>query len=133
MLIGRAPRLVRLVAAEPCTTGCARVASIRVTGRMIGFPPGQCPRATNTVPARLSVTGEAGNPLPRSTVTARFLDEYYLDEPVTGTTGLDNVVRFVHKGPACVGTTAILVEDVAGRGGRVLDLTTGELTDSVIP
>ena len=133
VMIGRSPRLVRLVAAEPCASGCIRVASIQMTGRMVGFPRGQCtPTAYNSVTATLRVTGEAANALSRARVTGRFLDDYYLDEPVTGTTGILGAVRFVHKGPACVGSIAILVEEVTKRA-RVLDLTTGELTDSVIP
>lgn len=133
VMIGRAQRLVRLVPANACTTGCIRVASIQMVGKMIGWPPGQCtPRAFDLVTATLTMTGELGEALSGATVTCRFLDDYYLDEPVTGTTNNRGTVRFVHKGPACVGAIAILVDDVT-KTGRVLDFTNGTLTNYVIP
>jgi hypothetical protein len=133
VMIGRSPRLVRLVPAEACTSGCVRVAAIDMTGRMIGFPRGQCTAtATNSVTATVTVTGDGGRGERQAAVTARFLDDYYLDEPVTGTTGLGGRVRFVHRGPACVGAIALLVEDVRKPRLR-LDRTTGELVDAVIP
>lgn len=133
VMIGRSPRLVRLKAAEACTTGCSRVASIQMVGKMIGRPRGQCtPRASDQVMATLTVTDEAGTALSGATLTGRFLDDYYLDEPVTGTTGRNGTLRITHKGPACVGAIAILVDDITTAGG-VLDFQTGELTDFVIP
>ena len=133
VMIGQAQRLVRLVAAEACGTGCIRVGSIQMLGRMIGFPRGQCTsRAFNYVTATLTVADERGKALSGATVTGRFLDDYYLDEPVTGTTSGRGTVKFTHKGPACVGAIAILVDDVA-KTGRVLDRTTGTLTNYVIP
>ena len=133
VMIGLSPRLVRLFPAEPCVSGCTRVASIAMTGRMVSVPRGQCtPNAYNTVTATLRVTDEGGAALRRAAVTARFLDQYYLDQTVAGRTGIGGTVRFVHKGLACVGAVSILVEDVA-KPGRVLDVTTGELTDWVVP
>lgn len=130
---GSGARLVRLGTAEPCTNACLRVASIQMAGKMIGFPPGQCtPRASNLVTATLTVTDEAGKALSGATVTGRFLDAYYLNSPVTGTTSSSGTVKFAHRGPACVGAITIFVDDVT-KSGRVLDFTTGELTDSVIP
>ena len=133
VMIGRAQRLVRLGPAEACGSGCIRVASIQMVGKMIGWPPGQCTsRASDYVTATLTVTDELGAPLPGATITGRFLDDYYLDEPLTGTTSNKGTVRFVHKGPACVGAIAIFVDDVT-KAGRVLDPTTGALTNYVIP
>jgi hypothetical protein len=133
VMIGFSPRLVRLAAAQPCGARCIDVASIQIGGKMFSRPPGMCTaEAFNIVRAVLTVTDEAGKALPGATVTGRFLDQYYLDQPVTGTTGPNGLVRFTHKGPACVGAISILVDNVA-RTGRVLDFTTGELTDSVIP
>jgi len=134
VVIGRGPRLVRLVAAEACASGCVRVASIQMTGRMFSDPPGYCtPEAYNEVTALLRFTSEDGTPLRRAAVRARFLDEYYLDEPVVGTAGFNGAVHFFHVGPACVGATSILVEEVTQARNRRLDRTTGELADSVIP
>jgi hypothetical protein len=134
-MIGRAQRLVRLVPAEACTTGCARVASIQMLGKFINDPRhrGQCtPRASDLVTATLSVTDELGQPLAGATVTARFLDDYYLDEPLTAATSAKGTVLFVHRGPACVGAIAVLVDDVT-QTRRVLDRATGTLTNFVIP
>ncbi len=133
VMVGLSGHLVRLVAAEPCAAGCVRVASIQMTGRMFGFPRGYCtPKAFNRVTATLTVTDEAGNPLSLAMVHGRFLDEYYLDEPISGMTGRNGTVKFVHLGPACVGATTILVDDVT-KTGRRLDFTVGELSDFVIP
>lgn len=133
VIIGRSHRLVRLVAAEACGTGCIRVASIQMLGKMTGFPRGQCTsKASDYVTATLTLTDEKGNALSGATVTGRFLDDYYLDEPVTGTTSRKGMVTFTHTGPACVGAIAILVDDVEKTGG-VLDRTTGTLTNYVIP
>jgi hypothetical protein len=101
MVIGRSPRLVRLVAAEPCPSGCIRVLSIQMTGQMIGDPPGQCtPQAFNRVTATVRVAQDTGGPLARAIVSGRFLDDYYLDAPATGTTAFNSTVS-VHEGPAC--------------------------------
>jgi hypothetical protein len=80
----------------------------------------------------LTVTDEAGAPLRWVQVSGRFLDDYWLNQPVSGLTNSRGVVRFVHDGPACVGAIAFLV-DGATKGRRTLDRTTGTLTNSVIP
>jgi len=133
LMVGRSPRLVRLVPVEVCTSGCLRVASIRMTGRMIGRPRGQCtPDAFNRVAASITVTDEGGRPLRGVTVEGRFLDDYWTDAPVRGTTNWRGIARFVHTGPPCVGAVAFFVDD-ASRLGRVLDRGTGQLTSFVIP
>ena len=133
MIFGQSQRLVRLAAAETCTTGCIRVASIQMAGKMIGFPRGQCtPRAFDYVTATLTVTDELGKALSGATVTGRFLDDYYLDELFTATTGSKGMVSLVHKGLACVGAITILIDDVT-KSGRVLYFTTGTIENYVIP
>jgi hypothetical protein len=132
-VIGRSARLVRLSAAEACASGCIRVASIQMTGRMFSDPPGYCtPEAYNEIKALLRLTSEDGAPVRRAAVRARFLDEYYLDEPVMGTAGFNGAVQLMHTGPACVGATSILVEEVTPRRRRRLDRINGELADWVI-
>jgi hypothetical protein len=122
-----------LVPTEVCTSGCVRVASVTMAGRMIGWPRGQCtPDAVNRVTATISVTDERGNALAGVSVRGRFLDDYWTDAGVTGSTNARGIVRFVQTGPACVGAVAFLVDDAA-RPGRVLDRTTGRLTSYVIP
>jgi len=88
--------------------------------------------AKNRVLVRLEVTDEAGAKLRLVRVRGRFLDDYWMDKPVSGTTNLRGVVWFTHEGLACVGAVAFLVDDAA-KGSSVLDRTTGVLTGSVIP
>jgi hypothetical protein len=65
-------------------------------------------------------------------VRARFLDEYWTNKVVTGTTNAAGVVTFGNKGPCGVGAVALLV-DSATLPPRVFDRTTGLVTKSVIP
>ena len=89
-------------------------------------------KSTNSVTAVLKLTDEAGNPLPGVTVKGRFLDDYYLDGKVSGITNSNGVVRFTHRGPACVGAIAFFT-DAATISGRSFDRTQGKLTNYVIP
>jgi hypothetical protein len=65
-------------------------------------------------------------------VTGHFLDDYWLDQAVTGRTTPRGTIRFVHDGPACVGAVAFLVTR-ARMPARTFDRTTGKLADWVIP
>ncbi len=134
--IGRSQRLVKLVPVQPCVGNCLRVSAVQMSGRMVsepGQPPGQCtPGATNEVTARISVKNAAGQPVRGATVTGRFLDDYYLDAPVTLRSNRKGLVVAKHRGPACVGAIALLVEDVRA-AGQTLDRTAGQLTSYVIP
>jgi hypothetical protein len=133
VIIGRSQRLVRLTEAVSCITNCSRVASIQLVGKMLGFPRGQCTtQASNSVTATLTVTDELGKPLAGAAVAGRFLDDYYLNELVAGVTNRKGTVKLTHKGPACVGAIALLVDNVT-QGSRRLDRTTGILTNYVIP
>jgi hypothetical protein len=130
MMIGRSPRLVRLVPGAPCTADCIRVSAIEIEGR----GPAYCNQGQNRVRARLTVTDEAGVRLPGVTVAGRFLDDYWLDEPVAGQTDASGEVTFTHVGPPCVGAVALLVTGATSTAPqRTLDRTTGVLTDYVIP
>jgi probable HAF family extracellular repeat protein len=67
MIIGQSGRrLVRLVPGAPCTTNCIRVASIQ----MVGKGPAYCNQGSDLVKAKLTVTDEAGIPLPAVRITA---------------------------------------------------------------
>jgi hypothetical protein len=128
VMLGRSPgRLVRLVPVNACTTSCIRVASLQMTAR----PVSTC-KNTNLVTATLTVTDEAGGLLSGVTLKGRFLDDYYLNKTVSGITNSNGVVRFIHRGPACVGAIAFLA-DTAKSTGRVFDRTQGRLTNYVIP
>ncbi len=135
VIVGRSERLVRLVPVQPCQSACLRVPSVQMAGRFVDDPndPGQCtPEASNAVAARVTVTDEAGNSLRGVRVTGHFLDDYWLDQRVSGLTNRQGAVTFVHRGPACVGAVAFLVTG-AVKTGRMFDRTVGELTDYVIP
>jgi hypothetical protein len=135
VILGRSARLVRLVPAEPCTADCIRVTSLEMTGVFVPEPgkPGQCtPDAFNDVDVEVVVTGEDGAPLAGISVEGRFLDDYWTDHPVSGTTDVDGRATFNLIGPACVGAVAFLVDDATGQA-RTLDRTTGVLVNDVIP
>jgi hypothetical protein len=80
----------------------------------------------------LQVTSETGALLKGVAVRAHFLDDYWMNKPVSAMTNQQGVASFVHDGLACVGAVAFLVDN-ANSGTKVLDRTTGTLTGSVIP
>lgn len=135
VVIGRSLRLTRLVPVPPCTGNCLRVSALTISGRMISAPgqPGQCvPGASNDVTARLTVTTAGGQPVRGATIRGRFLDDYYLDAPVTLKTSRTGQASTRHQGPACVGAIAFLVDGV-DKAGSTLDRSAGRLTAYVIP
>lgn len=135
VMIGRSPRLVRLLPAEPCLSGCATVPILQLLGEFVPDPndPGHCTaNAFDLVVASLRVLDEAADPVPGARVVGRFLDDYWLDHVVTATTDELGGAGFRHRGPACVGAIAFLVTGVT-KPGTTLDRTTGSLTDFVIP
>jgi probable HAF family extracellular repeat protein len=130
MIIGQSgQRLVRLVAGEPCTTNCIRVATIQMKGK----GPVYCDQGSAQAMARLTVTDEAGIKLSGVRITAHFFDDYWLDQTVVGRTSARGQVTFKHVGPPCVGAIAILVTDANSLPARTFDRTTGILTNYVIP
>jgi hypothetical protein len=137
VMIGRSPRVMRLVPVTPCTGSCIRVSQLTMTGRFVDDPsnPGRCVPggpAHNLVTARLTVTNEAGVRLAGVRVSGRFLDDYWTDHSVARTTNAQGVVQFTFQGPCGVGAVAFLV-DQATASGRRFDRTTGILTRFVIP
>ncbi len=134
-VIGRSQRLVRLQPIAPCTGTCLRVDQLSLQGKFISDPdaPGSCtPKARNKVRATLTVTDASGMPQAGVRVQARFLDDYALNEPVSGKTGADGRVTLRHTGPACVGAVALFVDALKATGAR-FDRGAGRLTDYVIP
>jgi hypothetical protein len=135
LFVGNSRRLVRLTRAKPCTVDCMKVNSVQISGKFINDPvdPGHCTmNAKNHVTVKLQVTNETGALLKGVAVRARFLDDYWMNKPVSATTNQQGVASFVHDGLACVGAVAFLVDN-ANSGTKVLDRTTGTLTGSVIP
>ena len=127
---------MKLVGATPCGANCIQIGSLTMTGKFIrdpDAPPDYCtPNASNHVVAKVRVTDETGKALRGVAVKGRFLDDYWMDKPVTGTTNRKGIVKFVHDGVACVGAVAFLVDDAA-KAGLSFDRTKGVLTNSVIP
>jgi hypothetical protein len=135
VMIGQSTRLMRLVPVQPCASSCTKVSKLNMVGEFIPDPgdPDACtPNASNHVEATVTVTDENGTPLPGVDVTGHFLDDYWLDKAVAGTTNSKGRIRFIHDGPACVGAVAFLVDGAAGTG-RTFDRTTGIVTNWVIP
>lgn len=135
IMIGRSQRLMRLTPALACTAGCLRVSAMQVLGKFISDPgaPGSCTlNAKNRVQAALQVTNETGAKLRGVLVSGRFLDDYWMNKPVSGITNQRGIVAFKHEGLACVGAVAFLVDN-ATKGASILDRTTGILTRYVIP
>lgn len=135
--IGRSYRLVKLVPVTACTSNCLRVSRLTVRGRFVQDPadPGRCTEggiAYNSTTATVTVTTETGAVVRGAAVYGRFLDDYYTDSEVSGTTNARGQVTFTHVGNCGVGAVAFLVEDVV-RGTRTLDRTTGTLTGYSIP
>lgn len=130
MIIGQTgQRLVKLVPAQPCTTNCIQVTSIRMKGKGPAF----CDQGSAQAQASLTVTSEAGVQLAGVQITGHFLDDYWLDQTVSGTTNSRGQVKFKHVGPPCVGGIAFLVTDATITPARTFDRTKGILTNYVIP
>jgi hypothetical protein len=130
MIIGQSgQRLVRIVPGEPCLADCIRVMNIQMKAKGPDF----CNQGSVQAKAKAIVTDENGNRLQGVTVTAHFMDDYWLDEVVTGVSNNNGQVVFIHTGPPCVGAIAILVTGAASNPSRTLDETRGILTNYVIP
>ena len=130
MIIGQSgQRLVKLVPAQPCTSNCIQVTSIRMKGKGPAF----CDQGSAQAQAQLTVTNEAGAPLAGVKITGHFLDDYWLDEIVSDTTNPRGQVKFRHVGPPCVGGIAFLVTEATTTPARTFDRTSGILTNYVIP
>lgn len=137
VMIGRSQRVMRLVPATPCTGNCAKVSALVIRGRFVQDPakPGQCfagGSMYNHVQVRVTVTSETGAPLTGASVSGRFLDDYWTNKPVTGTTNARGQVQFSNKGPCGVGAAAFLLDN-ATSGSRTFDQTSGVVTGFVIP
>jgi hypothetical protein len=137
VMVGRAVRLTRLVPAVACGASCIRVATVLMKGKFVQDPndPGHCTqggRAYNLARVKVTVTSETGARLSGVLVTGRFLDDYWTDAPVSGTTNASGVVTFDNRGPCGVGAVAFLIDD-ASKDALVLDRTVGKLSSWVIP
>jgi hypothetical protein len=108
-----------------------------MTGQFVQDPafPGSCfqgGKMYNLSTVSVTVTNETGAALGNVQVSGRFLDDYWTDNVVTGTTSASGVVTWSNKGLCGVGAIAFLV-DKASLGTRTLDRTRGTLSGYVIP
>jgi hypothetical protein len=114
------------------------VSALRLKAKFHQDPndPGHCTLGNdqeyNLVHARAIVTNEIGARLSGVLVSGRFMDQYWTNEVVSGTTDAKGVVQFKFKGPCGVGTESFIVED-ATNGPLVFDKTVGVLTGSALP
>ncbi len=131
--IGKAPRVVRLVAAERCQSNCIRVDIVRFRSQFVEDPanPG-CTSGRNRSLARLRVTAENGAPLAGVMITGRFLTEYRLDGVVNGTTDANGELKLRYSSAACTGAMTFLVSG-AELAGWTFDRTVGTLQQWLIP
>jgi len=137
VLLGRSTRLVRLVPAKPCAASCLEVQSLLMDAVFVQDPsdPGHCSPALSAhdeVTVSLIVASPSGAPQAGVQVSGRFLDDYWTDHPVTGTTDASGSVAFFHSGPCGVGAIEFLVDGAQGPGTH-LDRTRGSLTVWDIP
>jgi probable HAF family extracellular repeat protein len=137
VMIGRSQRLMKLVPANPCGANCLKVSKLAMQGKFVQDPndPGSCApngNAFNLTQAKVTVTNKNGVKLGGVQVSGRFLDDYWTNKPVSGTTDAQGIVKFTNKGPCGVGAVAFLV-DKATKGVRAFDRTVGVVTNWVIP
>lgn len=135
--LGRSPRLVKLTPAVTCGANCIVSSALVMTGQFVQDPanPGSCFQGGsmyNYSTATVTITSETGAPLANAVVNGRFMDDYWTNRTVSGTTNASGVVTFTHTGLCGVGAIAFLV-DGATLGSRTFDRTRGKVADFVIP
>jgi hypothetical protein len=129
---------VRLTPASTCEASCIKVSELLLQAKFHQDPndPGHCTPGNkeeyNLVQARATVTSETGTRLSGVLVSGRFMDEYWTNVRVSGTTDAQGIVRFNFKGPCGVGTESFIVEN-ATKAPLVFDKTVGVLTGSALP
>ncbi len=137
VMIGRSYRLVKMTPVAACGANCIVSSSLAMSAQLVqeSGSRGECyegGRMYNLSSATVTMTSETGAPLADVQVSGRFLDDYWTNRPVTGTTNAAGVVSWTHKGPCGVGAIAFLV-DHAALGTRSFDRTRGTLANHVIP
>jgi PKD domain len=135
--VGRSPRLVKLTPTTACGSNCLVSSALQMSAQFVEDPAfaGSCfqgGKMYNQSAAAVTITDEAGTPLAGAQVRGRFLDDYWTDRPVSGSTNAAGVVSFAHRGLCGVGAIAFLIDGVS-LGTRSLDRTRGTLAASVIP
>lgn len=135
--LGRSSRLMKLTPAVTCGANCIVSSTLVMTGQFVQDPanPGACYQGGtmyNRTTATVTLTSETGAPLANAQVVGRFMDDYWTNRTMNGTTDAAGVVTFTHVGLCGVGAIAFLV-DGATHGTRTFDRTRGKVADFVIP
>jgi hypothetical protein len=134
--VGLAGRLVRLTPASTCGTSCIKVSKLLIqskfhwTRTIRACTPAT--RRSTTVRATATVTNQTGARLSGVLVRGRFMDQYWTNALVSGTTNAQGTVQLNFKGPCGVGTEAFIVEN-ATKAPLVFDKTVGVLAGSALP
>jgi len=137
VMVGRSQRLMKMTPTTACGANCLVSSSLAMTGQFVQDPkfPGSCFQGGtmyNLSSATVTITSETGAPIANVLVSGRFLDDYWTNNAVIGTTNAAGVVSWSYKGPCGVGAIAFLVEK-ATLGTRSFDRTRGTLVSYVIP
>ena len=136
--VGLVGRLMRLTPSNSCSGSCIRVSTLLVQAKFHQDPndPGHCSpgnkKEYNLVRATATVTDETGARLSGVLVSGRFMDQYWTNAQVSGTTNAQGRVQFNFKGPCGVGTEAFVIEN-ATKSPLVFDKTVGALAGSALP
>ena len=137
VMIGRSQRVMKMVPVTACGTNCLVSGALVIAAQFVPDPafPGSCfqgGKMYNTATVTATFTDEAGAALANVQVSGRFLDDYWTNSPVTGTTNAAGIVSWNYKGLCGVGAIAFLI-DKATLGTRTLDRTRGVLSTWAIP
>ncbi|HZQ70282.1 MAG TPA: hypothetical protein VFA68_17270 [Terriglobales bacterium] len=136
--VGLVGRLMRLTPANACGSSCIKVSKLVLQAKFHQDPkdPGHCTFGNkneyNLVRATATLTSETGAKLSGVLVTGRFMDQYWTNTVVSGTTNSQGIVQLNFKGPCGVGTEAFIVEN-ASKAPLVFDKTVGVLAGSALP
>ncbi len=135
--IGQSARLAKLTPTTPCLSNCIVASALTLTSQFVQDPllPGSCVQGGkmyNQSSVAITLTTESGAPLANVSLRGRFMDDYWTNNQVTGTTNAAGVVTLSQKGLCGVGAIAFVI-DGATIAGRTLDRTRGTLAASVIP
>jgi hypothetical protein len=137
VMIGRSSRVMKMTPVTPCGSNCLVSGALVMNAVFVQDPafPGSCFQGGNmytTATVTATFTDENGAALANVQVSGRFLDDYWSNTPVSGTTNASGVASFNFRDLCGVGAIAFLV-DKATLGTRTLDRTRGVLSTWQIP
>ncbi len=137
VMIGRSSRVMKMTPVTACGSNCLVSGALVMNAVFVQDPafPGSCFQGGNmytTATVTATFTDENGAALANVQVSGRFLDDYWSNTPVSGTTNASGVASFNFRDLCGVGAIAFLV-DKATLGTRTLDRTRGVLSTWQIP